>query len=111
MADKDDIYFMNKALEEIYIVIEYTKDLSYEEFMADGRNVDATLFRLEQMIEHIKHLSKGFKQEHNNIPWGDIMGFRNGLVHEYGKTDYTTVYEIVSDDIYELKALFERNVR
>ena len=78
--------------------------------MSDERNIDATLFRLEQMIEYIKHISLEFKGEHHEIPWGDILGFRNGLVHEYGKTDYTTVYEVVSKDIYELKELFENNI-
>ena len=107
MVSKNDIYYMEKALFEIEIIIEYTKGLSYEEFMSDGRNIDATLFSLGQMIEHIKYLSTEFRQEHNNIPWGEIIGFRNGLVHEYGKTDYTTVYEVVSKDVYELKELFE----
>ena len=110
MANKDDVYYMQKSLIEIEIIIKYTKGLSYEEFMSDGRNIDATIFRLEQMIEHIKHLSTEFQQKHNNIPWGEIMGFRNGLVHEYGETDYTTVYEVVSKDIYELKELFENNI-
>ena len=110
MVSKDDVYFMKKALVEIEIIIGYTKGLSYEEFMNDGRNIDATIFRLEQMIEHIKHLSPEFQQEHESIPWGDIIGFRNKLVHEYGKTDYTTVYEVVSKDIYELKEVFDNNI-
>lgn len=110
MANKNDMFYMEKALIEIEIIIKYTKGLSYEEFMSDGRNIDATIFRLEQMIEQIKNLSPDFKEKHNNIPRGDIIGFRNGLVHEYGKTDYTTVYEVVSKDIYELKKLFEDNV-
>ena len=110
MADKNDAYYMEKALVEIEIIIRYTKGLSYEEFMSDGRNIDATIFRLEQMIEQIKHLSPEFQQEHSSVPWGDIIGFRNGLVHEYGKTDYTTIYEVVNRDIYELKELFENNI-
>ena len=110
MANKNDIYFMKKALIEIEIIIGYTKGLSYEEFMSDGRNIDATIFRLEQMIEHMKHLSPEFQQEHNKIPWSDIIGFRNRLVHEYGKTDYTTVYEVINKDIYELKNMFEINI-
>ena len=74
MANKDDVYYMQKALAEITIIISYTNGLSYEEFMSDGRNIDATIFRLEQMIEHIKHLSPDFQQKHDNIPWGDIIG-------------------------------------
>lgn len=110
MVDKDDAYYMKKALSEITIIINYTKGLSYDEFMSDGRNIDATIFRLEQMIEHIKHLSIEFRDRHNYIPWGDIIGFRNRLVHEYGETDYTTVYEVVNKDIYALKELFETNI-
>lgn len=110
MASKNDIYYMGKALAEIEIIIHYTKGLTYEDFMRDSRNIDATLFRLEQMIEHVKHLSPEFQQKHKAIPWGDVIGFRNGLVHEYGETDYTTVYEVVSKDIYELKTLFESNI-
>ena len=102
---------MLKALQEIEIIIKYTKGLSYEKFMSDGRNTDATIFRLEQMIEHIKYLSPEFKRKHNDIPWGEIIGFRNGLVHEYGNTDYTTVYEVVSKDVYSLKELFENNIK
>lgn len=37
------------------------------------------------------------------IELGQIIGFRNGIVHDYGKTDYNIVYEIISSDIYLLK--------
>lgn len=110
MVKKDDAFYMEKALVEINKIIRHTRGLSYEQFMSDENNVDANLFRLEQMVEQIKHLSLEFKEEHIGIPWGEIIGFRNGLVHEYGKTDYTTVYEVISRDIYELKDLFESKI-
>lgn len=110
MDNKSDKYYIEKALLEIEIVIKYTKGLSYDEFMSDERNIDATMFRLEQMAEYIKRLSLEFKYNHNNIPWDDIIGFRNRLVHEYGKIDYTTVYEVIRKDIYELKELFENYI-
>ena len=110
MANKDDSYYMDQALMDIKVIIDYTKNLSYEELMSDGKTVDATMFRLQQMIEKIKNISLGFKEKHKEIPWGDIIGFRNGIVHDYGKTDYTTVFEIVNRDIYKLKELFESSL-
>ena len=101
---------MEKALSDIEVIISYTKNKTYEEIMSDGLLVDGVMFRLIQLIENIKNISEEFKASHPEIPWGDIMGFRNGIVHEYGKTDYSTVYEIVSRDIYQLKALFETNI-
>lgn len=107
MGSKDDSYYVEKSLIELYAIINYTKGLSFEEFISDVKTIDATMFRLQQMIEHINQLSEDFKKKYEHIPWGEIVGFRNGIVHEYGATDYTTVYEVISKDIYELKELFE----
>lgn len=109
MGSKPDSYYIEKAIVEINAIIEYTYKLSFDEFMSDVKTIDATMFRLQQMIEHIKNISSDFKEAHSNIPWTDIVGFRNRIVHEYGKTDYTTVYEIVSVNIYQLKELFEQH--
>ena len=61
------------------------------------------MFRLVQMIENIRKISTDFKTNNPQIPWGKIMGFRNGIVHEYGKTDYTIVYEVITDNLNPLK--------
>lgn len=100
---KDDKYYINKVLDNIETIKHYTNGKSYDEFLSDNMLVDATMFRLVQMIENINHISIGFKDSHSNISWGEIVGFRNGIVHDYGKTDYSIVYEIVSKDIKELE--------
>ena len=65
------------------------------------------MFRLIQLIENIKKLSNNFKEQNSQIPWGKIIGFRNGIVHEYGKTDFTIVYETVTNDLDQLIKVFE----
>ena len=59
------------------------------------------------MVENIKNISIEFKKQYSYIPWGKIVGFRNGIVHEYGKTDYRIVYETATQDLNELKEIFE----
>lgn len=110
MGSKNDKYYIEKALVEIDAIIKYSKNMSYDEFMQNEQTIDSVLFRLIQLIENIKDISTAYKLEHNEIPWGDIIGFRNGIVHEYGQTNYTTVYEIISRDIYKLKELFESDL-
>ena len=100
---KDDNYYVKKIIDNINAIINYTKELSYEEFVSKPEKIDASLFRLVQIAENMTHLSKNYKSLHNNIKWGQISGFRNGIVHDYGKTDYTIVYEVVSNDIPDLK--------
>ncbi len=64
------------------------------------------MFRLVQLIENVKNVSDEFKSKYSYIPWGKIIGFRNGIVHEYGKTDYLVVYETATQDLEELKEIF-----
>ena len=103
---KNDNYYIKKVLDNIDAIIKYTKDLCFDEFINDALVIDAVMFRLIQMTENISHISREFKEKHINIEWGKIAGFRNGIVHDYGKTDFTIVYEIVSNDVYKLKTEF-----
>lgn len=100
---KGDKYYAQKAIESITTIQRYVSGKSYEEFLSDEELIDAVMFRLIQTIENIKNISAAFKENNPQIPWGDIIGFRNGIVHEYGKTDFLTVYETAANDIGPLK--------
>lgn len=100
---KNDEYYVNKVIEHIDSIILYTQDKDYNSFINNSLLIDAVLFRLVQMAENINHISKEYKNNHLAIKWGQIAGFRNGIVHNYGNTDYSIVYEIISEDIYNLK--------
>ena len=58
----------------------------------------------------VDFLYEEFKDKNSQIPWGKIMGFRNGIVHEYGKTDFTIVYETAVQDLKDLKSIFNKIV-
>ena len=100
---KNDKYYASIALDNIAAIQKYVNNISYEEYVSDNELIDATMFRLVQLIENIKHISFETKSKFSAIPWGKISGFRNGIVHEYGETDYTIVYETITQDLGELK--------
>ena len=104
---KNDKYYIDLAKKDIEKIIQYTKDISYEEFINDEQLIDAVMFRLVQMVENIKKITNKFKEEHNEIEWNEIIGFRNKIVHDYGKTDYNVVYEVIKEDIQKLKTVFK----
>ena len=104
---KNDAYYFSKIVEDINTIKKYLNNASYEEFLKDGQMIDAIMFRMIQLVESIKNVSTVFKDEHPDINWHKIIGFRNGIVHEYGETDYLTVYETITKDIYDLKEVLE----
>lgn len=107
---KSDYYYAQQIVSNIRAIKNYISGKSYEEFISDGELIDAIMFRFIQLIENIKKISPEFKEMYPNIPWGKILGFRNGIVREYGETDYTIVYETATQDLDELIELFEQVV-
>ena len=107
---KNDQYYIEKVIGDIETIQKYLGNKSFEEFTSDELLIDAIMFRLVQMIESIKNISMELKSRTTQIPWGKIMGFRNGIVHEYGATDYVTVYEIITGDLETLKHALEESL-
>lgn len=96
---KNDNYYKSIIINDINKILQYTNNISYEEFADNEQLIDAVLFRLVQIVENIKKLSESFKLSHKEVEWNEIIGFRNRIVHDYGRTDYSIVYEVVSNDL------------
>lgn len=96
---KNDNYYKSIIINDINKILQYTNNISYEEIADNEKLIDAVLFRLVQIVENIKKLSESFKQSHKEVEWNEIIGFRNRIVHDYGRTDYSIVYEVVSNDL------------
>ncbi|MCQ2800330.1 MAG: DUF86 domain-containing protein [Bacilli bacterium] len=107
---KDDKYYFAKIIDDIGVVEKYLNNASYEEFLSDEKSIDAIMFRLIQLVENVKMVSKDFKNENTEIEWYKIIGFRNGIVHEYGKTDYSIVYEVITKDLNHLKKFLKQHL-
>lgn len=68
---------------------------------------DATLRRLQTLSESAQRLSPEFKEAHPEIPWADIAGFRNRLVHAYLDIDLDLAWNTVMRDLAPLARLAE----
>ena len=68
----------------------------------DAELRDATMYRLQTVAESTQRLSAAFKEAHPEIPWRDIAGFRNQVVHAYLTVDLDIVWDIVQRDVAPL---------
>lgn len=60
------------------------------------------LFRMIQISENAKRLSEEYKENRDNLPWNELTGLRNSIVHDYGNVDLNIVFETLKYDIPEL---------
>lgn len=81
----------------------YTADLSREQFVADEKTVDATVRNLEVIGEAVRQLPEAFTAAHPELPWSQVAGLRNRIVHEYAGIDLEIIWNILRRDLPELK--------
>ena len=85
----------------------YCKGYTYESFIADMKLVEACVFNLSQLGELCHAVDPSFAALHPEIPWKEMYGLRNRIVHDYEGVNLRHVWEIISEDIPELRAKTE----
>ena len=103
MPNRDAKLLLADIREAMVKVECYVENLSYDEFIADGKTVDAVVRNFEVIGEAARQLPDKFKQQHSAVPWRDLADFRNVLIHEYFGVDLKLVWQIIELDLAELK--------
>jgi len=83
-------------------VLRYVSDLSRELFKEDTLRQDAVIRNLQIIGEAARKISDEFRSEHPEVPWSEIVGMRNRLVHDYSRIDVTKIWDTAQEDIPSL---------
>ncbi len=84
-------------------IFSYSDGFDYQTFSKNSLMVDACVFNLSQLGELTTKLDKDFTLMHTDIPWNEMRGLRNKIVHDYEGVNLKLVWEIVSEDLPKLK--------
>ena len=103
---KDDSIYIDHILNSINRILDYISGKDRESFEADLVTQDVVVRQLEIIGEATKRVSKAFRSKHPEIPWSDMAGMRDVLIHDYIDVDFGVVWKTESEDIPNLKTLF-----
>lgn len=100
-----------KKNDKIYLIYILECISKIEKFITDGEDAfmkseliqDAVLRNLHTLTESTQRISEVVKLEYTDVPWQDIAGFRNVLVHDYFMIDKKRIWKIIRDNIPILK--------
>lgn len=98
--DKARLRDINEAIEKI----EKYVSIGYQAFAEDERTQVWIIHHLQVIGEASNHLSDDLTEQNPEIPWADIVGLRNVLVHQYFGIDLRQVWETAELDMPVLKA-------
>lgn len=95
---KDDRLYLGHILEAVERIQLYGRD-GEERFRSDVRTQDAIIRNLQVLGEAAKKVSTGTRDAHPEIPWRDIAGMRDRVVHDYFGISLDIVWDVVVNHI------------
>lgn len=98
---------VEKILNYIKKIIDYTKDTEYDDFVSNTILVEACVFNLSQIGELANKIDAEFEKNNSIIPWRVLYGLRNKIVHDYEGVNLILIWDIVKEDLPELKSQLE----
>lgn len=105
---KDDLVYIehiNQAIEKIF---QYSKGLTKESFKTNEMVQDAVIRNIEIIGEATKKISRDFRTTYYEIPWKEMAGIRDKLIHDYMGIDVDVIWKTIEIDLTELKLLFQK---
>lgn len=101
---RDETVYLRHILDAIARIEEYLQGIDERVFKQRHLIQDGVIRQLEIIGEAVKQLSPGFRKDYTHIPWQDIAGTRDKLIHAYFGVDIDKVWLMAQDDIPVLRA-------
>ncbi len=99
---KDDRLYLIHIQEAIERIEEYTQG-GKEYFLEDRKTQDAVLRNLHTLAESSQRISNNLKEQYPQVDWRILSAFRNVVVHDYLGISLNRVWDIVENDLPDLK--------
>jgi uncharacterized protein with HEPN domain len=103
MTERPISQVFQDILETITYLETFTKGVSFEAFEANPEKLFAVVKAIEIIGEAVKRIPDETRSQYSQIPWKDIAGMRDILVHNYWRVDSRVVWSTVQDGIPLLK--------
>ena len=100
---KDPVLFLKHIIECIERIEKFTVNVNLEKFVKDDLIHSAVNRQLEIIGEAVKNIPITYKQKYTSVPWKEIAGTRDKLIHQYFGVDLNFIYDIIVKHIPKLK--------
>ena len=108
---KEPNVFLQHILENISRIESFSEGLTKEKLEKDDRTQYAIIRAIEIIGEAIKNLPQELTEKHPEIPWKDIAGTRDKIIHQYFDIDLDTVWDTLQKDIPDLKNKIQKLIK
>ena len=109
--NRDYRLYLEDILEAIRRIERYVEGMDQGQFMEDDRTVDAVVKNLAVIGEAAKHIPPVIRRKYPHIPWKQMAGMRDKLVHEYFGAMLDVLWKTVQERLPQLRPAIEAALR
>lgn len=104
LRDQESLIDIAKAIQSI---LRYTKGIDQSALETNDEKLSAILYQIAIIGEATKRISPLFRQKHPEIPWREMAGIRNVIIHEYDQLDFEIIWSVIETKLPEILSLIE----
>lgn len=86
----------------------FVEGMDFNAFVADDKTASAVVRKLEIIGEASKNVPETIRQQYPQVPWRNMAGMRDRIIHRYFAVNYTIVWDTVKDHIPPLQSIIEQ---
>ena len=108
MSKRDVKLYVKDILEAIKAIEKFVEGMDFESFKEDDKTSSAVIRKFEIIGEATKNIPQSIKEKYLHIPWKEMAGFRDRLIHFYFGIKYDIVWDTIKLRLPELRNNIEK---
>jgi uncharacterized protein with HEPN domain len=100
---REHVDYLQDIVDMLTKVEQFTTSMTFEEFKSDDKTIFAVVRALEIVGEATKHIPVAVRNRHPDLPWRNMAGMRDKLIHDYLDVDLDIVWKTATELIPLLK--------
>ena len=108
---RDVRLFLQDILTAIEAIERFVNGLDYQGFIDDDKTSSAVVLKLQRIGEASKRIPRSVRDQSSIVPWKEMSGMRDRLVHAYFGIDYSLVWEVIMTAIPRIKPEITRLIQ
>ncbi|KKL47238.1 hypothetical protein LCGC14_2337520 [marine sediment metagenome] len=105
---RDNKLFLKDIYKSCEYILEFIKGMDFNEFKRDEKTLSAVIRKFEIIGESVRYLPDRIKKSYLNVPWKEMAGMRDHLIHGYFGIDYKIVWDTIKEKIPDLISIISQ---